>query len=80
MKILPTSDRVLIKKIQREKKGLILTNEPDEFDFIVEAVGCEVMDVEVGDAVIMIPYKAFDMTDLGFMICKEEDILAVVEK
>ena len=95
MKLKPLSDRVVIKAIEAEettKSGIILTAAAQEKPSIAEVVevgpggmvdGKEVvMQVKVGDQVI---YSKFAGTEIKadngeYIIVKQSDILAIIEK
>ena len=94
MKLIPLSDRVIVKQVDAEettKSGIILTSAAQEKPQIFEVIavgpgglvdGNEVeMTVEVGDKVITGKYSGTQVKVDGveYTIVRQNDILAVVE-
>ncbi len=94
MKLIPLSDRVIVKQVDAEettKAGIILTSAAQEKPQIFEVIavgpgglvdGNEVeMTVEVGDKVITGKYSGTQVKVEGveYTIVRQNDILAVVE-
>ena len=96
MKVRPLQDRVLVQRIETEEQvsgGIIIPDsakeKPQEAD--VAAVGPgkvnddgsrSPMDVEVGDRVLIGKYSGSEIKvdDQDFVILREDEILAVVER
>ena len=84
MKFNPTKNRVLIKPILNEQKtesGIILPGQENNYsDFaLVEAIGCDVKSVKVGDKVVYNDNgKKISDNGVNYIILDEEDILATV--
>lgn len=84
MKFNPTNNRVLIKPILNEQKtesGIILPGQENNYsDFaLVEAIGCDVKSVKVGDKVVYNDNgKKISDNGENYIILDEEDILATV--
>lgn len=84
MKFNPTKNRVLIKPILNEQKtesGIILPGQENNYsDFaLVEAIGCDVKSVKVGDKVLYNDNgKKISDNGVNYIILDEEDILATV--
>ena len=94
MKLVPLSDRVVLKQLKAEEKtksGIILASaaqeKPQEAEVIAVgpggvANGKEVkMEVEVGNTVIYSKYAGTEvkMDGTDYIIVKQEDILAVIK-
>ena len=94
MKLVPLSDRVVLKQCEAEettKSGIILTSsaqeKPQEAEVIAVGPGGVVdgkevvMQVKVGDKVIYSKYAGTDVELEGekYIIVKQNDILAVIE-
>ena len=94
MKLVPLSDRVVLKQLEAEettKSGIILTSQTQEKPQQAEVVavgpgglvdGKEVtMHVKVGDVVIFSKYAGNEvkLDDEEYIIVKQSDILAIVE-
>lgn len=90
MKLLPLSDRVVLKQVEAEtttKGGIILTTASQEKPQVAEvlAVGPgtdEVkMQVKVGDRVIYTKYAGTAVKDgeEEYIVIRQDDILAIVE-
>ncbi|MEJ2634951.1 MAG: co-chaperone GroES [Calditrichia bacterium] len=96
MKLKPLADRVVVRPIEEEDKtpgGIILPDTAKEKPMRgeVTAVGKGrltdngervAMDVKVGDVVIYGKYSGtdFKMNDEDYLVLRESDILAIVEK
>jgi chaperonin GroES len=95
MKIRPLGDRVVIKKLEAEettKSGIVLPGsakeKPQEAEIVAVGPGGVVdgkeikMEVKVGDIVLFSKYSGNEIKVDGqeFLILKQDDILAVVEK
>jgi len=95
MKLVPLGDRVVLKQKEQEettKSGIILTAKSQEKPQTAEVVavgpggvvdGKEVtMQVKVGDEVIYSKYAGNEVkfNDEAFIIIKQSDIFAIVEK
>ena len=94
MKIVPLSDRVVLKQLEAEettKSGIILTSKsqekPQEAEVIAVGPGGMVdgkevtMQVKVGQKVIFSKYAGTEvkLEDTEYIVVKQNDILAVVE-
>ena len=94
MKLVPLSDRVVLKQCEAEettKSGIILTSsaqeKPQEAEVIAVGPGGVVngkevkMEVEVGNTVIYSKYAGTDVKidDEEYIIVKQSDILAVIQ-
>ena len=95
MNIKPLGERVVIKKLEAEettKSGIVLTGaakeRPQEAEVVAVGPGAVVdgnrveMEVNVGDKVLYSKYAGTEVKVAGeeYMILKQEDILAIVEK
>ena len=95
MKLVPLGDKVVLKQLEAEettKSGIVLPGQAQEKPQQAEVIavgpggvvdGKEVtMQVKVGDKVIYSKYAGTDVKVAGeeYMILKQEDILAIVEK
>ena len=95
MNIKPLGERVVIKKLEAEettKSGIVLTGaakeRPQEAEVVAFGPGAVVdgkrveMEVKVGDKVLYSKYAGTEVKVAGeeYMILKQEDILAIVEK
>ncbi|HPC37835.1 MAG TPA: co-chaperone GroES [Exilispira sp.] len=88
MKIKPLNDRILVKVLPPEEKtkgGLFLPQTAQEKtqEGIVEAIGdSDQIKVKVGDKIIYDKYAgtSLKIDDQDFLILKNNDILAIVEK
>ncbi len=96
MKLKPLADRVVVKPIEEEDKtpgGIILPDTAKEKPMRGEVVAVGkgrltdngervAMDVKVGDVVIYGKYSGtdFKMNDEDYLVLRESDILAIVEK
>ena len=95
MKLVPLGDRVVLKQLEAEettKSGIILANsakeKPQEAEVIAVGPGGMVegkeiaMQVKVGDKVIYSKYAGNEVKLDGeeYIIVKQSDILAIVEK
>ena len=94
MKLIPLSDRVIVKMVEAEettKSGIILTGAAKEKPQIAEVIavgpggnvdGKEVvMTVKPGDKVITSQYAGTKVTleDVEYVVVRQNDILAIVE-
>lgn len=96
MKITPLYDRVLVKRlenIEKTKGGIIIPDtakeKPQEGEVVAVGKGklkedgsIKPLDVKVGDRVLFSKYGGTDITVEGeeYLILREDEILAVVEK
>ncbi|MCL6120641.1 MAG: co-chaperone GroES [Candidatus Acidulodesulfobacterium sp.] len=96
MKVKPLQDRVLVERLQEEEKtkgGLFIPDSAKEKPMqgkVVAAGNGRIledgkkipMDVKVGDIVLFAKYSGNDVKidDKEYLIMKEDDILAIVEK
>lgn len=96
MKVKPLQDRILVSRLQGEEKtkgGLFIPDSAKEKPMqgeIVAAGGGRItedgkkvpMDVKVGDIVLFAKYSGNEVKidDKEYLIMKEDDVLAVVEK
>ena len=96
MKVKPLHDRILVERLQEEEKtkgGLFIPDSAKEKPMqgkIVAAGNGRIaedgkkipMDVKVGDIVLFAKYSGNDVKidDKEYLIMKEDDILAIVEK
>ncbi len=96
MKVKPLHDRILVERLQEEEKtkgGLFIPDSAKEKPMQGKIVasgngritedGKKIpMDVKVGDIVLFAKYSGNDVKidDKEYLIMKEDDILAVVEK
>ena len=94
MKLVPLSDRVVLKQLEAEettKSGIVLTSKsqekPQEAEVIAVGPGGMVdgkevtMQVKVGQKVIFSKYAGTEvkLEDTEYIVVKQNDILAVVE-
>ncbi len=94
MNLKPLADRVVLKMIETEettKSGIILTGSAKEKPQIAEVIAVGpggvvdgkdvIMEVEVGDHVIMSKYSGTEVKIDGenFIIVRQSDILAIAE-
>ncbi len=90
MKLVPLGDRVVLKQVEAEEKtksGIILTSSAQEKpqEAVVIAVGPGTdkvkMEVKTGDKVIFAQYSGthFKAEDEEYIVCRQDDILAVIE-
>ena len=91
MQIRPLGDRVVIKRIEAvetTKSGIVLPGaakeKPQEAEIVSVGPGTEdvKMEVAVGDRVLFSKYSGTEVKieDKEYIILKQEDILAVIEK
>ncbi len=96
MKVKPLQDRVLVERLQEEEKtkgGLFIPDSAKEKPMqgkVVAAGSGRItedgkkmpLDVKVGDVVLFAKYSGNDVKidDKEYLIMKEDDILAIVEK
>ncbi len=95
MKIRPLSDRVIVKRMEEERKtasGIVIpdaaTEKPDQGEIIAVGNGkvgedgnVRPMSVKVGDRVMFGKYagQTFKMDGQEYMTMREDDIIGVVE-
>ena len=96
MKIRPLHDRVIVKRMEEERKtasGIVIpdsaTEKPDQGEVIAVGPGKRddsgkliAMDVKVGDRILFGKYAGQGVKIEGeeFLVMREEDIMGVVEK
>ena len=96
MKIRPLHDRVIVKRVEEERKtasGIVIpdsaTEKPDQGEIIAVGAGKRdeagkliPMDVKVGDKVLFGKYAGQTVKVDGeeLLVMREEDIMGVVEK
>ena len=96
MRLKPLGDRIVVKTIEeleRTKGGIVLPDtakeKPQEAEVVAVGPGARnedgervAMDVKVGDRVIFAKYSGteFKQDDEDYLILRESDILAVVER
>lgn len=96
MKIRPLSDRVIVKRMEEERKtasGIVIpdaaTEKPDQGEIVAVGNGkvgddgkLRAMSVKVGDRVLFGKYsgQAFKMEGEEYLTMREDDIIGVVEK
>lgn len=96
MKVRPLSDRVIVKRVEEERKtasGIVIpdtaTEKPDQGEIIAVGIGkigddgkLHPMNVKVGDRVLFGQYagQAFKMDGQEYMTMREDDIIGVIEK
>ena len=96
MKIRPLHDRVIVKRMEEERKtasGIVIpdtaTEKPDQGEIIAVGAGKRddkgnliAMDVRVGDRVLFGKYSGQTVKVEGeeLLVMREEDIMGVVEK
>ncbi len=95
MKIRPLHDRVIVKRLEEERKtasGIVIpdaaTEKPDQGEIIAVGSGkvgddgkVRPMNVKVGDKVLFGKYsgQSFKMEGQEFLTMREDDIIGVVE-
>jgi chaperonin GroES len=95
MKIRPLHDRVIVKRMEEERKtasGIVIpdsaTEKPDQGEIIAVGNGkigddgkLQPMNVKVGDKVLFGKYagQAFKMEGEEYMTMREDDIIGVIE-
>jgi chaperonin GroES len=95
MKVRPLSDRVIVKRLEEERKtasGIVIpdaaTEKPDQGEIIAVGNGkigddgkLRPMSVKVGDKVLFGKYagQTFKMGSQEYMTMREDDIIGVVE-
>ena len=95
MKIRPLNDRVIVKRMEEERKtasGIVIpdaaTEKPDQGEIIAVGPGKRdengklmALDVKVGDRVLFGKYsgQAFKMDGQEYLTMREDDIIGVVE-
>lgn len=96
MKLKPLGDRIVVKiieELERTKGGIVLPDtakeKPQEAEVVAVGPGARneegeriPMDVKVGDRVVFAKYSGteFKQDDEEYLILRESDILAVVER
>lgn len=95
MKLVPLGDRVVLQQLAAEettKSGIIITGEakekPQEAEVIAVGPGTIVdgkevkMEVEVGQTVVFSKYAGtnVEIDDVEYIIVKQDDILAIIDK
>jgi chaperonin GroES len=96
MKIRPLHDRVIVKRMEEERKtasGIFIpdvaTEKPDQGEIVAVGNGkmgddgkLQAMNVKVGDRVLFGKYsgQAFKMDGQELLTMREDDIIGVVEK
>ena len=96
MKIRPLHDRVIVKRLEEERKtasGIVIpdtaTEKPDQGEIVAVGPGKRdesgkliAMDVKVGDRVLFGKYAGQSVKVEGqeLLVMREEDIMGVVEK
>ena len=96
MKIRPLHDRVIVKRMEEERKtasGIVIpdtaTEKPDQGEVVAVGPGKRddsgkliAMDVKVGDRVLFGKYAGQSVKVAGeeLLVMREEDIMGVVEK
>ena len=96
MKVRPLSDRVIVKRVEEERKtasGIVIpdtaTEKPDQGEIIAVGKGkigddgkLHPMNVKVGDKVLFGQYagQAFKIGGQEYMTMREDDIIGVIEK
>ena len=96
MKIRPLHDRVIVKRMEEERKtasGIVIpdtaTEKPDQGEIIAVGTGKKddqgkhiAMDVKVGDRVLFGKYSGQTVKVEGeeLIVMREEDIIGVIEK
>lgn len=95
MKVRPLSDRVIVKRMEEERKtasGIVIpdaaTEKPDQGEVVAVGNGkfnndgkLQAMSVKVGDRVLFGKYagQSFKMDGQEYMTMREDDIIGVVE-
>ncbi|MEQ1674960.1 MAG: co-chaperone GroES [Candidatus Nitrotoga sp.] len=96
MKVRPLSDRIIVKRVEEERKtasGIVIpdsaTEKPDQGEIIAVGKGkigddgkLQPMNVKVGDKVLFGQYagQAFKIDGQDYMTMREDDIIGVIEK
>jgi chaperonin GroES len=96
MKLKPLGDRIVVKlieELERTKGGIVLPDtakeKPQEAEVVATGPGARneqgeriAMDVKVGDRVVFAKYSGteYKQDDEEYLILRESDILAVVER
>lgn len=96
MKVRPLGDRVIVKRLEEERKtasGIVIpdvaTEKPDQGEIIAVGKGkmgddgkLHPMNVKVGDKVLFGQYagQTFKMGGQEYMTMREDDIIGVIEK
>ncbi len=90
MKLTPLNDRVVLKQLVAEettKSGIVIPGQnkekPQQAEVVAVGPGTDEikMQVKVGDKVIYSKYSGTEvkLDDEEYIICKQDDILAVIE-
>ncbi|MDR2195699.1 MAG: co-chaperone GroES [Gallionellaceae bacterium] len=95
MKVRPLHDRVIVKRLEEERKtasGIVIpdaaTEKPDQGEIVAVGDGkigedgkTRPMNVKVGDKVLFGKYagQSFKMDGVEYMTMREDDIIGVVE-
>ena len=96
MKVRPLHDRVIVKRLEEERKtasGIVIpdaaTEKPDQGEIIAVGNGkigddgrLRPMNVKVGDKILFGKYsgQAFKMDGVEYLQMREDDIIGVIEK
>ena len=96
MKIRPLHDRVVVRRLEEERKtasGIVIPDaaaeKPDQGEIVAVGSGkvgddgkVRPMNVKVGDKILFGKYagQAFKMDGVEYMTMREDDIIGVVEK
>jgi chaperonin GroES len=96
MKIRPLGDRVIVKRVEEERKtasGIVIPDaaaeKPDQGEIVAVGNGkmgddgkLRPMNVKVGDKVLFGKYagQTFKMDGVEYMTMREDDIIGVIEK
>ena len=95
MKIRPLNDRVIVRRMEEERKtasGIVIpdaaTEKPDQGEIVAVGKGkvsddgkLQAMSVKVGDRVLFGKYsgQAFKMDGVEYLQMREDDIIGVIE-
>ena len=95
MKIRPLNDRVIVKRMEKERKtasGIVIPDaaaeKPDQGEIVAVGKGkvsddgkLQAMSVKVGDRVLFGKYsgQAFKMDGVEYLQMREDDIIGVIE-
>jgi chaperonin GroES len=95
MKIRPLNDRVIVKRMEEERKtasGIVIpdaaTEKPDQGEIVAVGKGkvgddgkLQAMSVKVGDRILFGKYsgQAFKMDGIELLQMREDDIIGVIE-
>lgn len=79
MKLTPTHDRIVAKRITEESKGGILLHNPEQTSFAeVRAVGPK-CSVRVGEKIVLGKFSTVSIGGESLLVMRESDVFAVVE-